>query len=122
MTDRERVAQWLWTKFHSPASESGEREAVRLIAAERDRQVKEEGWTPEHDQGHRYGDLAVVAASLAVAGTDARVEDPLQRGSDDDPWGLIAKHGRDPVRRLVIAAALIVAEIERIAEEGKTDE
>lgn len=46
------------------------------IVAERIRQREVEGWTPEHDDAHGDGVLAVTAATLAVDGTDARVVDP----------------------------------------------
>jgi hypothetical protein len=52
---------------------------------------------------------------LLVNGTDASVKDPLDRAignGQDDIWGLSAKH--DHRERLVIAAALAIAEIERI--------
>lgn len=95
-----------------------------LIAAERERQVAEEGWTPEHDDEHSDAALAVVAASLAVDGTDAEVHDPIGRGTDGhenrlgveqmgDCWGLVRKHRDDRVRQLTIAGALIAAEIDR---------
>lgn len=91
---------------------------VELIAAERRRQVEEEGWTTEHDQGHPNGELAVVAAELAVDGTGAEVKG---WNFEEDMWGLVAKHGwdgtvPDGVRKLVIAGALIAAEIDRVVE------
>lgn len=99
---------------------------AEMIALERERQITEEGWTPEHDAGHDYSDMAVIAATLAVHGTDAHVEDAVGwRGTYDtdaderyiqaDPWGLISKHGSDPIRRLTIAGALIAAEIDRLS-------
>jgi hypothetical protein len=95
---------------------------IDLIAKERQRQIEEEGWTPEHDDDHRYGSLAVVAATLACDGTDARVIDPLERGTDDDPWGLLSKHGYqaggDDIRKLSIAGALIAAEIDRLERDS----
>jgi len=70
-------------------------------------------------------DWADIEAALAVHGTDATVCDPLGRGTpncraeydgdaEGDARGLIAKHGDDAVRSLVIAGALIAAEIDRI--------
>lgn len=94
---------------------------AELIAAERRRQIEECGWTAEHDDDKRsYGGLAVTAAMLAVDGTDAHVVDPLGRGTpipleqDGDAWGLLRKHGHDGLRCLVIAGALIAAEIDRL--------
>ncbi len=90
------------------------------IRQERLRQVSEEGWTPEHDDSHNDGSLSVVAAILAVAGTDAKVVDTLDRVRDDgrDCWGLLDKHHRDPVRCLTIAGAMIAAEIDRISRQA----
>lgn len=87
-----------------------------LIAAERRRQVEKEGWTAEHDDRHRRGEMAVQAARLAVHRTDAWVEHledghrhgerfPFWRGPEEYP---------DTVRRLVVAGALIAAEIDRL--------
>lgn len=39
---------------------------IDLIAAERRRQVVEEGWTAEHDEQHEKGELAAVAALYAI--------------------------------------------------------
>lgn len=35
---------------------------IDLIAAERQRQIEEEGWTPDHDDQHTNGELALAAA------------------------------------------------------------
>ena len=116
---------------------------AELIAAERNRQIKEEGWTAERDDGHTDERLAVVAASLAVDGTDTRVEDPFGRGTPrvvkryaeptigdingapsvvhGDCWGLVRKHRHDRERQLVIAGALIAAEIDRLLRMKEDD-
>lgn len=36
-------------------------DGVSLIAAERARQISREGWTPEHDDEHRNGEMAISA-------------------------------------------------------------
>ena len=85
---------------------------IELIAEERERQVSQEGWTPEHDQEHRLGELAKAAACYAVHHTDADVIE-----SDEDAWPWAEKwdkRGNDPVRNLVKAGALVAAEIDRI--------
>lgn len=86
---------------------------AEMIAAERRRQIDEEHWTPEHDDGHRHGELAKVAATLAVAVTDAVVVDSDGYGSGDNPWGVESKH-LNPIRALTVAGALIAAEIDRL--------
>ena len=90
---------------------------IDLIIDERQRQLREKGWSVEHDDGHTDGGLAVLAATLAVDGTDAEVTDPHGRGTAGDCWGLLRKHGYraggDKLKRLAIAGALIAAEIMR---------
>lgn len=39
---------------------------AELIAAERQRQIEREGWTPSHDDQHIHGELAAVAACYAT--------------------------------------------------------
>lgn len=87
---------------------------IELIAEERRRQVAEEGWSEAHDDTHTAGDLRVHAAICCCDGTDAHVEDPLDRD-----WGLTDKHGYrgtkpDQIHLLAIAGALIAAEIDRL--------
>lgn len=84
---------------------------AELIAEERTRQISAENWTPEHDDSHRDGHLAKAAAELAAHGTDMEVTDHL---SGPDVWGLVRKHHNDRQRQLVIAGALIAAEIDRL--------
>lgn len=93
---------------------------VELIAAERTRQVGVEGWSPEHDDEHGDGELAVAAACYAVprgsvAASAARAQHwPFE----PEAW----KPG-DRIRELAKAGALIAAEIDRLqranAQEGE---
>lgn len=96
--------------------------AIELIADERQRQQFEEHWTHEHDDSHTDGALAIAAAELAANGTDLTIED--QDGPDR--WGLVARHGYagtkpNRQRALVIAGALIVAEIERLQRKAQNE-
>jgi len=86
---------------------------VKLIEQEREHNARK--FTPAHDDAHTRGDLAVIAAILAVKGTDACVEDPLGRVSflGGDSWGLIHKHEGHRVKMLAVAGGLIAAEIDR---------
>lgn len=84
--------------------------SIELIARERQKQDRE--WGDDHDAQHTAGDLGVAAAVLACSGTDAKVKDPLER----DGWGLVEKHGAGSLKSLVIAGALIAAEIDRVLE------
>jgi len=93
---------------------------VELIAAERVRQITEEGWTPGHDDQHDDNEMAWAALCYAAPGPvfamrgDSSYEDPVYV----DPWPWDPqwdKRGRsDRVRELVKAGALIAAEIDRL--------
>lgn len=98
------------------SSHTGSSEAdngVALIAAERARQIAKEGWTPEHDDTHSHGEMAISAACYAANGTTAEV---TINGRDAFPWGSCddKRQKHDRVRQLVIAGALIAAEIDRL--------
>lgn len=103
---------------------------VELIAAERLRQVEEEGWTNDHDAEHRSGAMAKAAACYALPAEDRDV-----RSYEDIPFGGSTDRGNaryampsrwpwdahfwkpcpdDRVRELVKAGALIAAEIDRL--------
>lgn len=91
---------------------------VQLISEERQRQIEIKKWTADHDDGHTDGSLVVSAAQVACDGTDAHVEDPLDRD-----WGIVARHGvngkePDRLHMLAVAGALIAAEIDRIQRKG----
>ncbi|WP_287360681.1 hypothetical protein [Mesorhizobium sp.] len=98
------------------------RPAVADIAAERQRQINVEGWTPEHDDQHDKGELA-EAASCYARGSD-RVTwmqpDPefprhkVMTGCIIWPWDLACWKPTDRRRNLVKAGALIAAEIDRL--------
>lgn len=60
---------------------------VELIAAERLRQVEEEGWTPEHDDRHEDGELACAAACYAIP-HDERVQKVGGRPAQVEVWML----------------------------------
>jgi hypothetical protein len=82
------------------------------IKAERDRQVSAEGWTAEHDDGHNRGELALAGACYAASthpSSDARVAADALWPWDDKWWKPTTRR-----RDLIKAAALIVAEIERL--------
>jgi hypothetical protein len=83
-------------------------QGIAGIAAERERQRAK--FSTEHDDGHKHAELAVAAAELAAHGTDVSFD-------DGDAWGLVRKHGKDRVRSLQVAGALIAAEIERIQRQ-----
>lgn len=95
---------------------------VEQIAAERARQITTKGWTPEHDDDHDDGTLAIAAKSYLFAATIAAGDDPVMKAAIIDrrvpipgwPKGWDFKPSDDPIRNLVKAGALIAAEIDRL--------
>lgn len=84
---------------------------AELIAAERQRQMNVEGWTPEHDAEHSQHEL--LQAAICYART---VEYGDMQDAEDWPWTENWwKPSADPIRNLVKAGALIAAEIDRLA-------
>jgi len=83
--------------------------AISDISKERERQLSK-GWDSNHDDHHNDGRLAGVAGLVAINKTP--FQDELQ--SDLDDWCIVHKWKDDRRRQLVIAAALLVAEIERL--------
>jgi len=90
-----------------------EEPAARDVLAERRRQVEAEGWSAEHDDTHTGGELARAAASYAVGGGLFKVN-ALQVPQQVWPYRWEYKPSDDERRNLVKAAALMLAEIERI--------
>lgn len=99
---------------------------IELIAAERQRQIEQEGWTSESDARHVNGELAEAAACYAM--TEGRRTIPV--GGADKITGETAGVRKlmwpwheswwksDPdnrVKDLVKAGALIAAEIDRLS-------
>lgn len=102
---------------------NNESSAVRDILAERLRQISEEGFTPEHDDKELdHGDLAGAATGYALNAADQL--NPHSQSDGDhrfpDFWPFNEKWWKptDPRRDLVKAAAMIIAEIERLDRHG----
>lgn len=102
-----------------------ERDAARDVLAERRRQVEAEGYDQEHDDAHPNEEIAAYAALYAMPPT-ARDWPASETGYGETfgaalcPVDWTPKFG-DRRRELVKAAALLLAEIERIdraAESG----
>lgn len=91
----------------------GEDKAYSLIAAERLRQISEEGWTPEHDDAHDDGSLLLAGIVYLHHGTDlatANREDGVPRGW---PWDTVWWKPRSRAKNLIRAGALCIAEQDR---------
>lgn len=85
-------------------AQAGWTQAERDVLAERVKQRAK--WGDAHDDEHDAGEIGMVAADL------------VSLGEQSDGWGLARKH---PQRRdrLVIASALLIAEVERIDRSTK---
>lgn len=94
-------------------------DGATLIAAERDRQPTEEGFTAEHDEHHGSNELAWAAWSYidrAVGEHDPDDASPPAMWPWSPSWW---KPGKSPLRLLIIAGALIAAEIDRRLAAGE---
>lgn len=107
---------------------------IDKIAAERQRQVAQEGWTSEHDDNHRDGSLAIAAACYAmpeiiyVERRYARYVgfvDPWPWANHEDKRKQQSNHvnsiptaGERRIDMLVKAGALIAAEIDRLERKA----
>lgn len=103
---------------------------AEMIAAERQRQIDVEGWTPEHDTEHDHGEMARAAACYITHALRLSVG---WGGYHPPDWAPFAGHQQyawpwesmwwrpspDPIRNLVKAGALIAAEIDRLRAEQK---
>lgn len=109
---------------------------LHLIAHERDRQIKEEGFTTDHDDEHEFGELAMVAALYACPNR-IFIKGVVDGGAHVfyDPWPpswdnkFDKRHYQGEIvnpetytrqerfNLLVKAGALILAEMERIQRQ-----
>lgn len=112
--------------------------AIQLVEEERQRQISQEGWTPEHDDTHKDGSLARAACAYAwPIGGSIFSERGLTITMERQwfwPWPIEQFKGRhgfeaelqtkeqresSRLRDLVKAGALVVAEIERLQRQSK---
>jgi hypothetical protein len=101
-----------------PATDTSKEEqsGVELIAAERARQVSEEGWTPDHDDSHSRGELRRAAICYARLQLGGGWEVPDSWPFEPESW-----KPRDDITCLVKAGALIAAEKAVEEFEGRDD-
>ncbi|WP_244103967.1 hypothetical protein [Burkholderia gladioli] len=98
--------------LYSVSADAGEAvltAAARDVLAERARQVSVEGWTPEHDDTHDEEELTLVAIVYAESAVGYHPHCP-----DSWPWSVDWFKLTTPRRDRVKAAALLLADIERI--------
>lgn len=91
---------------------------AEMISIERVRQISKEGYSQEHDDSHTGGELVTAAIAYATA---AQRQQFYRNKADLDfvremYWPFEAKwwKPKDQIHNLVIAGALIAAEIDRL--------
>lgn len=82
---------------------------VQDVIAERQRQINVEGWSPEHDDAHGNGEMAIAASCYAYQAAIPAITLPWRW-----PWHPKWWKPTNSRRDLVKAGALILAEIERL--------
>lgn len=114
---------------------------IELIAAERQRQIDVEGFTPEHDAGHVDGEISLAAACYASPRKLYVIEPHFGGIGFADPWPWDQAYDGRPydneeeeslygedvpaeerIRCLEKAGALIAAEIDRLLARNQTEE
>ncbi|HAT1683535.1 TPA: ead/Ea22-like family protein [Klebsiella oxytoca] len=94
--------------------------AATDVLAERHRQKAIEGWTPEHDDEHCNGELAIAASCYAIMGareqclSDGEYQQSQKALPYTWPWDPAWWKPKGVRSDLVRAGALVLAEIERI--------
>lgn len=124
--DTKHVEEWLLNQkrvdliiLRTDPAQDATAKIVAEIASERQRQISVEGWTPEHDAKHADGELAQAAATYAFFGTNAENNQPAAETLWPASWSLEWWKPKNPRFDLIRAAALIVAEIERLDRRGE---
>lgn len=84
-------------------------DAARDVLDERHRQIDAEGWTPAHDDEHDECEMALAAIVYTESAVGYHPSCP-----DTWPWSPKWFKPTTPRRDLVKAAALVIAEIERL--------
>lgn len=107
-----------WNKRRKHDASEHEPDGIALIAADRRRQIEQEGWTADEDDEYRKDELAYAAACYAVP-PDAAIRQSDRPAPAMWPWhaswwkpGDGSIDGR--IRELTKAGALIAAELDRL--------
>jgi hypothetical protein len=90
---------------------------IELIAEQRARQISQEGWTADHDDEHKDGEMSGAAACYAIAANELSARTPYLNSPNRSLWAWEMfwwKPGKCAIRCLVKAGALIAAEIDRL--------
>ncbi len=107
---------------------------IQIIAEERKRQIKKEGWTPEHDAEHVHNEMAIAAAAYAMPSQLRDIQKEVVRIQNEKSFQMIsypkywpwdAKWWKptpnDRIRELAKAGALIAAEIDRLLADKNAE-
>lgn len=106
------VGQRWWGEVEAACAVLGASQAALDVFSERRRQIEDEGRTPEHDDNHGEGSMAFAAAAYAVhADAGPRLSTVIWNwtGWCRDWW-----KPKNKRQNLVRAAALLIAEVERM--------
>lgn len=115
---------WRAMRGLDPLIEGESLSGAEQIALERQRQIAIEGWTPQHDDAHRDGELAKAASCYAWMATQS---DNMREVFDSPPptwpndWSDEWWKPKDRLADLVRAGALIAAEIDRLQRIQNAD-
>lgn len=94
-------------------------QAAQDVLVERQRQIHEEGWTPEHDdKNYSDGELSDAAVAYAIQPYCCSKSIP------PSPWPWTSDWWKPstPRRDLVKAAALLIAEIDRLDRAAQKEQ
>ncbi len=99
---------------------------VSAIATERQRQVNDNGMTPEHDLRYRRGELAWAALAyvqLAAMDLEGGGREHIATAGPPNcwPWDRLWWKPVDTRRDLVRAGALIAAQLDALESQGKAN-
>jgi len=98
-------------------------DGAAIIAAERHRQVSQEGYSADHDDAHDGGQLARAAACYALYAGGVWTLPGRGEIGRGWPWpGWNWKPGGDAEHTLAKAGALIAAEIDRLQRERRRND
>jgi len=86
--------------------------AVNWLRLERLRQIHEEGYDREHDDGHDWRQFVKAATAYLLAAVDMP-----HHGAEFWPWEPEYFKPKSPFRNMVRAGALLIAGMERFARE-----
>lgn len=103
--------------YRSGASTEERWDGLHLISVERQRHQAK--YDAAHDDKHDNGQLAFSAAELALATIDGDILASPQ--FERDHCGSVKKYDGNRIQQLVIAGALIAAEIDRLERLGSSE-